>query len=237
MKEIDLLPEWYKSSKRRQVSYRTQYIGVCVLVIIMLMWNVLAIYSVSISESVLSKLQGKRSYVENVFDKTAQIKQEVERMRTKAKTLEQVDSGINISDVLAEISFLLDEDIVLSRFDIEAETFVKDRKNQAKVSVVRAAQPKVVAQTSVYYGIVKFKINLHGIALNAAVVAQLICKLEDSPYFFQVIPSFSRNREIRKNGVGNETGYKVSEFEISCYLANYRLNESAMAKESEVKSY
>jgi hypothetical protein len=63
--------------------------------------------------------------------------------------------------------------------------------------------------------------------------------LEDSPYFCQVVPSFSRAAEInaasnassnlrRKSpnarGGISETGgnLQVSEFEISCYLANYR---------------
>jgi len=45
--------------------------------------------------------------------------------------------------------------------------------------------------------------------------------LEDSPYFCQVIPSFSRNRRIRteRRVIGED--YQVSEFEIICYLANY----------------
>ena len=70
----------------------------------------------------------------------------------------------------------------------------------------------------------------------------MICNLEESPYFFQVKPSYTRSAHIETNiktllnsqeelrkglltNVGNNTGYKekiiVSEFEISCYLANY----------------
>jgi len=50
----------------------------------------------------------------------------------------------------------------------------------------------------------------------------LICKLDDSPYFCQVVPSFSRNKKMKVGtGLAGEN-FQVSEFEISCYLANYR---------------
>jgi len=62
---------------------------------------------------------------------------------------------------------------------------------------------------------------ISGVASDASYVADLVCKLEDSPYFCQVIPSFSRNREIKvETGVAEEN-LRISEFEIRCYLANY----------------
>ncbi len=80
---------------------------------------------------------------------------------------------------------------------------------------------------------------IRGVAADASNVAALICRLEDSPYFCQVVPSFSRTAVINAAGSPSfrsrtkspntkgsvqETGGKiqVSEFEISCYLANYR---------------
>jgi hypothetical protein len=71
--------------------------------------------------------------------------------------------------------------------------------------------------------------------------------LEDSPYFCLVRPSFSRYKTIDANGGSTANSdiktskisgqiktdaeptakkYQVSEFEISCYLANYRQGES-----------
>jgi len=50
----------------------------------------------------------------------------------------------------------------------------------------------------------------------------LICRLEDSPYFQLVYPSFSRNRNIKTGTNLAGENYPASEFEISCYLANYR---------------
>ncbi|MHC4843061.1 MAG: PilN domain-containing protein [Planctomycetota bacterium] len=226
MKEIDLLPEWYKNSKRRQVSYNTQYIGVFVLFLIMVMWNFLAAHSVSTAEADLSELEVKKTHVSNVFNKAEKIKQEMMRIKEKAKVLEKVDSRINIAAVLSEISFLLNDHIVLSHFDIKAETFDTEENEKRKSSAVRIARSRQTEKATVHYDNVKFRIVLQGIATNASVVAELICRLEDSAYFFNVMPSFTRNKELPARRNSNVEIDEVSEFEISCYLANYIINES-----------
>ncbi|MHC4132603.1 MAG: PilN domain-containing protein [Planctomycetota bacterium] len=237
MKEIDLLPEWYKSSKRRQVSYRTQYIGVCILVLIMVVWNFLAVHSVSTAEEDLSELEVKKTSVENVFNKAVKIKGELVKIKEKARVLEKVDSKIDVADILAEVSFLLNDNVVLSRFDIESETFLSDKKKHSRAAAVRIANSKQSDNTSVHYGDVKFKIMLRGLAKNASDVAELICRLEESPYFINVIPSFSRNKELKAGRNSALERHEVSEYEITCYLANYKIDESKIAKDETVQSY
>jgi len=63
---------------------------------------------------------------------------------------------------------------------------------------------------------------ISGVAADASNVAELLCRLEDSPYFQLVYPSFSRNRNIKTGTNLAGENYQASEFEISCYLANYR---------------
>jgi hypothetical protein len=237
MKEIDLLPEWYKSSKRRQVSYRTQYIGICFLALIMVVWNFTATHSVSTAEADLSEMKVEKESVEMVFSRADQIKQKLVEMKQKALVLEHVDSKIRVADILAEISFLLNEKIVLSRLDIDSETFANNAEDQNHSSGVRVVNPKQKNKNSVHYGDVKFKIVLRGVATNANVVAEFVCRLEDSPYFFNVIPSFSRTKELKTMRSHDTEKKEISEFEISCYLANYQLDESIVVNKSEVNSY
>jgi hypothetical protein len=80
-------------------------------------------------------------------------------------------------------------------------------------------------------GDVGFKIVLDGVASDARDVAEFICKLEDSPYFCQVVPLFTRNKEIKitTSSAGRRGGILASEFEISCKLANYRQEGSYSA--------
>jgi hypothetical protein len=39
MKEIDFLPEWYKSGRQRQIGYRAQVLGMGGVLLIMIVWN------------------------------------------------------------------------------------------------------------------------------------------------------------------------------------------------------
>ena len=95
-------------------------------------------------------------------------------------------------------------------------------------------------------GNVRFKVVIAGVAVDASDVATLMCKLEDSPYFRQVVLAYSRgDAEIGIEGASSsfvETEVaegagkskdrvresvvrdkiQINEFEINCYLANYR---------------
>ena len=79
-------------------------------------------------------------------------------------------------------------------------------------------------------GQVRFKITVGGLAANASDVANLIVKLEESPYFCLVYPAYSRSKRMPVPGSSNK--YRnVSEFEIACYLANYRQGTESIAKQ------
>ena len=47
MKDIDFLPEWYKSGIRREVSYRTQYIAMGGIFLAMAVWSLATSHSIS----------------------------------------------------------------------------------------------------------------------------------------------------------------------------------------------
>ncbi len=242
MKEIDFLPEWYKSGQRRQVSYRTQYIALGGVFVVMVVWNFIATHSISKVRAQFAQMATRQTQAEGLSVKLAELKSELRGLKEKAKFIEEIDSKIDVADVLAEISFLIDEKIVLSKVSLIAEKI--EDKRQAGLSpragtVVRAVRTKLSEKRNLPLGDVRFRVVIVGVAANASNVASLICKLEDSPYFCQVVPSFSRtavintasNSSLRsrtkstntKGSVQKNRGnIQVSEFEISCYLANYR---------------
>ncbi|MHC4556022.1 MAG: hypothetical protein ACYTFW_04135 [Planctomycetota bacterium] len=246
MKEIDFLPEWYKSGRRRQVSYRTQYLALGGVFVVMMVWSFIATHSISKVKAQFAQTGTKQAQAESVSAKLAELKSELIGLQKKFGSIEDIDSKIDVANVLAELSFLIDEKIVLSRVELVAEKFV--HKQQAKPSprsgaVVRAVQTKLSGKRNLPLGDVRFKVVIAGVAADASDVGILICKLDESPYFCQVVPSFSRNDEIEvesapsvssqtdlvesalksQGGVRKAGGnIQVSEFEINCYLANYR---------------
>jgi len=239
MKEIDFLPEWYKSGLRRKVSYRTQYIALGGVFVVMVVWNFIDTYSISKVKAQFAQMSTKQAETEGQSAKLSELKSELEGLQKKAESIEEIDSKIDVAGVLAEMSFLINERIVLNKVVFDAEKI--EDKQQAEQSpragtVVIAARTKLIEKRKLPLGDVRFRVVIGGVAADASDVADLICRLEDSPYFCQVVPSFSRTTVINMSSKpslrsrtknvnsGREAGgnIQVSEFEISCYLANYR---------------
>jgi len=245
MKEIDFLPEWYKSGRQRQVNYRAQVIGLGGVLVIMIVWSLVATHSISKAGAEVQQRKAIQAEAENVSREFAGIKSEVVGLKKKVKSMEEMDSKIDVASVLAEMSYLIDDNIVLSKVEFDSERFVDGQQGKASRhtnNVVRVAGGNFVGKGELSLGDVRFKVVISGVATDAGDIAKLIGKLEESPYFCLVSPSFSKNRKMNpvrnstmgnriqkgkiSNGVKVGTGenFQVSEFEISCYLANYREN-------------
>ena len=233
MKEIDLLPEWYKNSKRRQVNVHRQYVALGCIFVVMMAWNFITAHSVSKATARVTDLSSKQTKAQNDINEFSEIKNEVSQLKQKMNVLEKTDSRINVANVLAEIGFLIDESIALSKVEIKAEKFDSlSVEPQVLRRVLNVRQtPEIAAGDTTLLGDIRFKVVLNGIAADTSDAAELVCKLEDSPYFWQVYPSYSGNRNLggaktpvgigRTSANSTEAGIQVSEFEISCYLANY----------------
>jgi hypothetical protein len=248
MKEIDFLPEWYKSGRRRQISYRTQYVALGGLFVVMLVWSLLSARTLSKATAELARTASGQLQTPNVSREFANVKNELEDLQKKVGLIEEMDSKIDVASTLAEISSLIGEKVVLSKVEFVAESFAgTPERKPSGGSVVRVASGGLGAKQSPPLGEVRFKVILNGIASDPSDVAELICRLEESSYFCLVYPLFSRNKtidalgssakhpdihgtrtpgEIRGNIGLAARKYQVSEFEISCYLANYRQDES-----------
>ena len=116
----------------------------------------------------------------------------------------------------------------------EAEKFAdKEAEKANSSSVIRVAGLDFAGKKANPLGNVRFRVVMSGVASDSSDVAALICRLEDSPYFCQVIPSFSRNRKIKADKDAGAGDLQVSEFEISCDLANYRYEDEGVGSRSQ----
>jgi Tfp pilus assembly protein PilN len=249
MKEIDFLPEWYKSGRRRQVSYRAQYIAIGGVFVVMMVWSFTATHSISKARTQVAQMAEQHAQAQEVSAKFAVLEDEIRALRNKAESIEKINSKIDVADVLAELSYLIDERVVLQKVEFIAEKFENEQETknpQVTSTVVRAVRTSSNNEKAMPIGDVQFKVVLAGIAADASDVAALICKLEDSPYFCRVDLSFSRGDAkivtgsapstrketsvgggdveskdyVKETAVRNEI--QINEFEINCYLANYR---------------
>jgi Tfp pilus assembly protein PilN len=245
MKDIDFLPDWYKTGQKRQVNYRMQCIVLGGVFLVMTVWSLAATRSISRAKAELTHMTTQRDQADNASAELDAIKNELAGLQGKIRSIEEIDSKIDVASILAEISALIDEMVVLSKVEFIAEK--PGRGREAKLTtgrraVVRIAQAPGGKTDGLPLGNVRFKIMLAGVAADATDVAALVSRLEESSYFRQVVLSFSRNTQVGKEtavslrdvdvlrqtaGTKSRDGtvggrLRVSEFEINCYLGNYR---------------
>jgi len=228
MKEIDFLPEWYKSDKRLESRYRTQYLLLGCLFAVMVAWNFASVHTLNRVEAVLQQQSDCQPMPTNLSESYARVKSEVLSFRGQAKEIGQLDSHIDVASVLGELSYLLDGSMVLREVEFSSEKFADKQKNGKRGSVVRAVG--VGMNKAVAGGPVRFKIVIKGVASDGSEIARFVRKLEKSAYFRDITSSW-RNGEIVDGAAGNSSGFEVSEFKIVCYLANYKERVAFSAKE------
>jgi hypothetical protein len=213
MKEIDFLPVWYKKARRRHLRYRMQYAAILCLFTAMVGWSFFAAKSISNAQALI-KQQQLSPEQKQMLDECVQIQSKLSELSKQAAVIRKLDSKVAVADVLAELSFLIDSKIIATQIDMQAEGFDNGGLAGADgTGAVRVAK-NPSGQTSPLIGDVRFKVTLQGMACEASDVARLICNLERSPYFTQVIPDFSRTSQMKNR--------QISEFGIGGYIANYR---------------
>ncbi|RKY04728.1 MAG: hypothetical protein DRP66_11350 [Planctomycetota bacterium] len=212
MKEIDFIPEWYRTGRKRMVGYHRQYVLIAFLFVALLAWSHAAGSFVSRAKAGVDQTQGLLKIEEPLSQAYNEIKAGVADLQTNAGVLERVRPRVDVSCVIAELSHLISGRIVLGRIDVSSEALQFAPTAEKKHVVTIAAQSNQTSSALPQKSI-RSKVAITGIAAEASDVASLISKLEESSWFCRIIPGYSRSKKIKD--------VAVTEFEIGCYVANY----------------
>ena len=229
MNEIDFLPEWYKSGRRKSISYRVQYIAIGCVFMLMLIWNFYAVAKISNAQKKVEDNILIINAKSSISDEFAKLQSEKANLQKMADVLEKIDSKIDVSTVLAEMSFLTDEEIILDKIEFNADGFGSPKIN-GKSKKFKTANSKIDFQNGKIFGDVRFKISISGVAADTSDVARFVTKLEGSPYFCLVEPSFSQNKQTKTVAGFSKPNSRLNGFQIVCYLANYQDVSNGFAK-------
>jgi hypothetical protein len=212
MKEIDFLPEWYKQGRVQQKKHREFYFALGLILCVMGLWSIFANGRVAVVKAKNTSLEKAKTLQAASEAEYAAAEKEYQLLKSQGETLKSVESKMAVSDIIAELTYQVGPKTVLRKIEIKGEQI----DNPNKQSGIRIALPGAGAQTTTFKETKKFKIIITGLTTEAAEVAEIINRLEESEYFFQIVPGYSRNVKAGD--------YQACEFEISCYLANFKQN-------------
>jgi hypothetical protein len=213
MREIDFLPNWYKHGRTEHRKYREFYAAIGLIIFVMVVWSIFANGRVAVVKAKNANLHNARLIQTRGQAEYDTTQNQFYQMQAKRQMLDSVKSNMIVSNVLAEISHLLDGRVVLKKLEIKTERFPSQDNAKNEIQVYSADSDK----SKMFDNKLRYKIVLGGLAADAAQVAETINMLEMSDYFFQVIPGFSRNTLVGQR--------QVCEFELTCYLSNYVLKQ------------
>ncbi len=236
MKELDFLPGWYREDKCRQVHVRRQYVVLVAVFLGMMIFNLTEIHRAGKAAAKAAGLESQRAGAEAVVHEFDLLAKELNELKTRAKLVEEMDSRVDIAAIVAEMSHVIGDSVVLRKLEILAEPFGRpEEKEQAKGSAVRLAGRAAGSQKGPPLGRVRYRIVVTGVAAHPADVPDLVCRLEASPYFQRVQPSFYGSARAQTGTRPSPPGPQepaatakaqgvsgLTEFEIICYLANYK---------------
>lgn len=210
MKEIDFLPEWYKTGKRRRGSYRRQYIVIAGLFATMLTWSFAASYSISAVEAQVDIMQKSLDGHHGVEAKFNQYNQAFSLLKERANRLDRLVPSVGISAIFAELSYTATDNIILTKLEITSEKF-KDESGKSMSGRVGSRSRKQEKNSAMPDPESRYKIHITGVAAAAADVNSYISQMEKSQYFCLVVPELIQQMKDST----------TADFQISCYIDNY----------------
>jgi hypothetical protein len=218
MKEIDFIPEWYKADRVRKRRYVRQYTIITVIFAVMMIWSFIAGGQVSRASAEVGEIQSAFAKSRDKVNLAQQLQGEIAQMEQKKALLDAITSRTKVTAILGELSYLVQENIVLSKLSLTSEPIDELKKeSSASGAVVQIAASKRQQNTAIIDAPSRLKVTLAGIAARPADAAGLIAGLEQDDYFQQVTLVFSRPKKL--------ADMDVTEFEICCYVADYRIQK------------
>src|SRR3989339_1093336 len=175
MKEINLIPQWYHESRKRRSRCYIQYIALAAVFIIAAIISISAESYVASAKNDLARLEKENAVYEEISNEYEMTAAALNKLKKKVSIINKIDSKIDITCLLGEISFLLDDALIIKKVYINAEPFADSTNNAAVKSSGLRVKRRVESSSNTCEGNIKFKVSLYGIASQAGKVANLIC--------------------------------------------------------------
>lgn len=220
MKEIDFIPEWYKANQNRKKRYHRQYILLASLLAVMMSWSFFV-------GQYVERVRADVEDIEMVYEKGkvkvsegAVLQSEIATLQGHVRILDAITPRTRASVIIAELSYLIRDNIILNKLSLNEEEieFSKVNSSASAGTVVQMGSSSRGNKASdVSLEPKRTKVIVTGIAAKPADAAMLISRLEQSDYFEEVLPVYTKAKTVKD--------HDVTEFEIRMFVANYKIGK------------
>ena len=121
MKEIDFVPDWYRASQRRRSDLAVRITCLCVLAGAMVVWSVRNLAVVRAAETDLAVVRQSYRLQNEPLRQLVTLRSRLSELRDHRALLQTVRGGARASEVLAEVTRLMPEAMVLTSFSLSRE--------------------------------------------------------------------------------------------------------------------
>jgi hypothetical protein len=219
MKEIDFIPEWYKANRNRKKSYHRQYVLLGTLMAMMMIWSFVIGQYVEQVRADVEDIQSVFERGKMTIEQGMVLEAEIAMLQQQARILDATAPRTDMSSVIAELTWLIRGSVVLSKLSMINEVIEpKQADRLTSTGVVRiGASSGGNGAAEMSLSPTRTRVTLTGVALTGADAAALISALEESAYFEQVTPVFTKAVKVKD--------CDVTEFEIRMYVADYTIQK------------
>jgi Tfp pilus assembly protein PilN len=218
MIEIDFIPQWYRISRNRRLWYQRQFLILGGIAILVALWCFIAGRSLSQARADLRVAHSEFESEIGKIQRYERLQIQYSALQMKAKALDSIVPRTSYASVLAELSHCVGPSVVMKKLSICSEPVDAGQQGDSVSVVGRTTKQNSAAgadKTTDQLPATQTRIVLVGYAADAQQVAVLISAMEQSNYFFRVVPVYSKNEIVGRRN--------ITEFEIQCVLADFKL--------------
>ena len=199
VKDLDFTPAWHRKTVQRRLARKRRTVWIVLLLASIGTWTLWKQTQLRSAQARMEALQVNFHQQSAMVTQAVSLQEAIQREQAREKLLRTAAGGIEIHQILAELSRLLPESTYLDALRIERDDRIAPPPPETLPGVAGAKTDKD-----------RLNVTLNGGAVRSADVGRFVNELNRSPIFQDIKLNYSRPSET--------AGRQVREFEIQCRL-------------------
>jgi Tfp pilus assembly protein PilN len=195
MRELEFLPAWYPTLRRKRRFVAMQAWLACAVLLALGLWMLLAERNVRSAEASLANLQGQLAQTDDQLHRLSELQSLKDQMSQQAEVVSRLGPHVPIARLINILQDAMPEDMAILDLSSQAQAQTKQVSTLAAAS---GSQP-VLIRTQL--------VRLHGVAPSDVDLGNFLARLAGVPYFSDIAMTYSKDRV--------DSGRMMREFEVT----------------------